>query len=437
MGMQGERSGLSGLLVMARNKKQVKILWSAKDHPSLHSGYGVMGYHLLPRLADRYGKKNIVIYAPVFQQAGQGEWEGMKVLAGTKMDYGENMIYDHWREERPTFLLQVGDWGGLREIPQLAAEDKLRYVGWHPFDFVSLPAQTIAATVRFAWKVVPWTEYAYKKFTGPPYNLGNVARSIPLGVDVNVWKPGLDRKDLPLVMKSMGFGYEPNAYNILLVGANQRRKYLAEQIHAVGMFRKAHPEIAVHLYLHTMMGGEVDLAGALDGAGLEGAYAYASPYVMSQGGLREDQMVKLYTCADVVLNCALEGFGLSMVQAQALGVPVITLAEGPGPEIVRFGATVPTQELDLETPSAPKALPSPIMIGLALETLLDSRGQRSDEAVRHVRETYSWDRVAVQWFDLIEGTLLPELSKYSMEVPATTSAVLRRRARQLVELKGV
>lgn len=393
-----------------RRRKEVRILWNAKDAPWLPSGYGIVGKNMLPRFADRYGKKNVVIYAPVYVRDHNTVWNGMKVLGGQSLDYGESMIQSHWDNEHPTFLLHVGDWFPLRVVPDLAAQDKLLFVAWGPFDFLKLPEAMIQGVLKPAWRVVPWNEYSKAKFI--EYGLKNVTNPIPLGVNTKIFYP-VNRHEYPNTMRSLGF--REDTYNILIAGANQRRKYWYEQLEGVSLFRKFYPDIPIRVYFHTHTSGDMDVQAVVHECGLNDLVIYPDQYTMSQGGMSEQQLNLIINCADVVLNCCLEGVGLWQLQAQASGVPVITMAEGPGPEYVSFGAEAAAMGVDY-TQLGTKPIPDPVTVARALEHIYQWRGQRDTSAIDKTRVNFSWDKVAEKWFDLIENTLMPERDKHCLYV---------------------
>ncbi len=409
-----------------------RILWSAKDGPWLASGYGVMGKHLLPRFAKKYGKKNILIFAPVFQQYEIREWEGMTCLPGLKHDFGEEMIESHVQNHDVTFVLQVGDWFPLKVLPQLAAQDRVLWVQWAPMDWMAVPKDYIQGILKPAWRVVPWNRYAQKMFQAA--ELPNVTEPIPLGLETSLWRH-IDRSQLPESMKSLGFSEQ--TFNILIVGANQRRKYWQEQLEGISVFRKANPQVQVRLYFHTTTetGGESDLKNACQLYGLGDIVLYPDQYVMANGGLTEEQMVRIFNCGDVVLNASHEGFGFSMAQAQAVGVPVIALDDQASTEIVSYGAHVPSMGFD-HGQQWLKPIPSPIGIAQALEHFWSKKnlpwGENNERAIRHIQENFSWDLVASKWFALIEE-LMAERESHSMYIPSP-SKMLRRRANDVREV---
>jgi phosphatidylinositol alpha-1,6-mannosyltransferase len=102
----------------------------------------------------------------------------------------------------------------------------------------------------------------------------------------------------------------------------------------------------------------------------------------------------LYNCAEVYLGLSrlmdqrVEGFGISLVEASASGVPVVAGNSGGVPDAVRDGVTG-----FLVNPEHPGEA------GVALRRLLDepALALRLGAAGRHAVETYfNWDRVAAE-----------------------------------------
>ena len=312
-----------------------RILFNGKDHPDLNSGYGIASRYLLPRLGDYYGKENVIIYAPIYQRDCVSEWQGMRVVGGNEFSYGEGMILNHYTNYNCNLLVQMGDTWPLGLLPDLASQDKVLWVQWIAVDWLGMP-KNITYRIKPAHKLISFSKYGESSLRKA--GLPNVGETIPIGINTNMWRP-ISRDDLPLVMKSLG--YEANSFNLLIVAANQIRKKVREQLEAISIFRKSYPQVVVKLYLHSQIKGERDLMADIDELELKDVVNFPDPYIMTQGGFAEDQMVKVFNCADVVLNVCIEGFGLSQLQAQACGVPVICLSEGAGPELVTFGVETP------------------------------------------------------------------------------------------------
>ena len=409
-----------------------RILWDGKDHPKLNSGYGIMGRYLLPRLGDHYGRDNIIICAPVYEHDCTTEWEGIKVVSGVTFDFGEGLILDVYRNNQYNILLMAGDAWPLGIVPDLAARDELVWVQWLPWDWLGCP-KNIFHRLRPAHKIIPFSKYG--EAAARKGGLPNVEAAIWLGLNTSMWKP-IPREDLPEVMRLLGFGYD--TYNILIVAANQQRKNLREQLEAINLFRRTNPQVPVRLYLHSHMRGERDLLADCDELNLVDILVYPDPYLMTQGGVPEETMVKVFNCADVVLNVCQEGFGLPMLQAQALGIMTIYLNEGPGPEVVKAGVGTPAMASETFPNQMTKAIPNPIAIARGLEEIWrrqveQGKPLRSEKSVQFVRENFDWDNIASQWFKVIDK-VMEERDRYCWDVPEP-SEELRERAKGEVVLR--
>ena len=408
-----------------------RILWAGKDHPTLNSGYGIVNRYILPRLGDRYGRDNVLIYVPVYQRDTVGEWEGMRVLPGREWGYGEEMILDHYKEYNCNLLITLGDVTPLGIIPDLAAQDQVLWVAWAMVDWLGCP-KNIFYRIKPAHKLVPASKYGENLLRKA--GLTNVEKAIWLGLNTDLWKP-YDRDRMPHLMQCLGFRYD--TFNILIVAANQERKRVRHQMEAIRLFRKTRPDARVRLYLHSFLKGDRDLLADIDELELD-ICACSDQYAMLTGGFAEEKMVKMFSCADLVLNVCHEGFGFAQVQAQAVGCPVICLSEGAGPELVQFGIeTPPATVAETGSHQMSQALPFPAAVAKAIEDLYDRRmtaGKplRSEAAIKWVQENLAWDKIAEQWYGVIDRCMEDRM-RYSMDLPEPSPGLLGR-AKNMIEL---
>lgn len=406
-----------------------RILFHAKDHMDIPSGYGIISRYLLPHLRDRYGAENILIHAPIFQREHVGEWQGMKVLPGVDFNNSESTILDHYEHHRCNLLLMVGDVWPLGLVPDLAAQDRLLWVSWLPHDWLGAP-QNVLIRLKPAHKIVPFSRYGENALRQA--GLPNVAPAIWLGLNLDLWKPG------PMAPRFMDLcGYSSDTFNILIVGANQERKEIRAALEAIAAFRRLSPQAQPRLYLHTHMRGERDFYADLDGLRLEDIATYPEEYLMVNGGCEEWELVEVFRCADVVINVAMEGFGFVHSQAQAVGVPVMCLSEGAGPELVQFGVEIPPAAVGTARNQMSQPVPDVMTMARALCELWQKRVEagapmRSPAAVKFVQENLGWDRIAEQWFGVIDRCMEDRM-RYCMQVP-DTAPWLAERAAALVEL---
>ena len=392
-----------------------KILFDSKDHPEMNSGYGIISRYLLPLLGKHYGKDNIIIYPPVYQRDHISEWEGMLCVGGTEFSYGENLIWDHYSHYGCNLLLMVGDAWPLGIVPDLAAENKVLWVQWLPVDWLGMP-KNITNRIKYAHKLVPFSRYGEASLR--KHNFTNVDKAIWLGLNTELWKPK-PRESLPDFMNLLG--YQLDSFNILIVGANQARKQIRPALEAIASFRKVNLQADVRLYMHTHMTGERDFRADIDELGLVDILCHQEPYLASQGGASEQDMVGVFNCADVVINCCLEGFGYAMLQAQAVGVPVIGLSEGTGPELIKFGIEIPSVAVETSPHQMSQPIPSiPAMVA-ALDELYKKRMAlgaplRNQKAVDFVRDNFSWGKIAKQWVGVIDKCM-EDREKFCMQIP--------------------
>jgi len=408
-----------------------KILWNAKDHPVLNSGYGVIGRHLLPLLAEQYGKDNVVIFAPVYEKDKVGEWGGMKVLPGIGFDYGEGIILEHYQREECNILLQVGDAWPLGVVQNLAAKNQIDWVQWLPVDWLGMP-KNITNRIWSAHKLVSFSKYGESALRKA--NFTNVEPAIWIGLDTELWKPQ-PREELSSMMHVLG--YERDTFNLLIVAANQERKAIYEQLEAIKLLRQLEPSIPMRLYIHTQMRRERDLSADIDQMGIGDIIVYPDEYVMNLGGITEEEMVMMFNCADVLLNACFEGFGICMTQAQACGVPVIYLLEGTGPELVINGVGIPPISNITYPNQLTRPLPNPMAITQALMEIWKRQVEigkplRSERAPEFIQENFGWKKIAEQWFGVIERVMW-DRERYCYSIPEP-SEELKERAKDLITL---
>ena len=407
-----------------------RILFSPKDSPFINSGYGIITRHLVPRLASHYGKDNILVFAPVFQRDEVRDWDGVSILPGLGATFGEDVIYEHYVHQKCNILLQVGDWSPLRAISQLASENKILWVQYAPMDFLNFP-QWAFDLLRYAHKIVPFTKQAEKAFKS--YKLQNVSEAIWIGLDTELWKP-LDRKEYPNTMRSLGF--TEDSYNLLIVAANQSRKYLRETLEGIQHFVQAYPQANTKVYFHTHVAGERRLDMDVQELGLQDIVSFPDPYNLVLGGIDEPQLVVVFNCADLVLDVTMEGFGMSQTQAQSCGVPVVCMSEGGGPELVKWGIEVPSYSIDRSQPLL-KPVPHPAQIATGIETMYLAYREgkrRSDSVSAWARENFSWDVIAEQWIKLIDQ-VMEERESSCLYIPKPSEELLEK-SRHIMEVSS-
>lgn len=162
---------------------------------------------------------------------------------------------------------------------------------------------------------------------------------IPHGIDLDIFKPGsmrTAREHLHLPQ---------DAFVGLFIGDNRTRpsrKNIDGILNAWSLFRQKRPDSV--LMLHTDLSsdrGGVDLDQYLRMLNIpEGAYRASNPYVYAMG-FKSSHLATLYQASNVVIGPSLgEGFGITTIEAQACGTPVITTAVTAMTEHTSYGVAI-------------------------------------------------------------------------------------------------
>jgi phosphatidyl-myo-inositol dimannoside synthase len=202
-------------------------------------------------------------------------------------------------------------------------------------------------------------------------------RTVPLGADPNLFRPGLDQSQVRA-------RYHLNGRRWLLSVARLTvHKGIDTALRVLAGFGDRYPDLG-----YVVVGS---------GDGLSQLEALARELgvrdrVSFLGSVPDHDLAAIYNCAEVYLGLSrimaenVEGFGISLVEASASGVPVLATRTGGIPDAVRDGETGLLVDAD-----------QPEQISAALRLLLDDRvlACRLGAAGRRAVESfYNWDRVA-------------------------------------------
>ena len=204
----------------------------------------------------------------------------------------------------------------------------------------------------------------------------DLIRTIPLGTDPVFFRPGLDTRE---VRARYGLGQRRWLLSVARLvpykGVDTGLRVLAE-------LRQDHPDLG---YAVVGSGEQLPELNAMARAlGLEDRVRFLTD-------VSDRDLPALYNCAEIYLGLSrsteldVEGFGLSLVEASACGVPVVAARSGGIPDAVREGET--GLLVDAERPE---------LVAEAVRLLL-----RDSEMTRRlgvggrkaVESFYNWDRV--------------------------------------------
>ncbi|MBA3318705.1 MAG: glycosyltransferase family 4 protein [Gemmatimonadales bacterium] len=200
---------------------------------------------------------------------------------------------------------------------------------------------------------------------------------VPLGADPDFFRPGLDTA---LVRQRYGLG--PGRW-LLSVARLARHKGIDTALQALASLSEQYPELR-----YAVVGTGDELASLEEEARQLGV----GDRVRFLTGVPDRDLPAIYNCAEVYLGVSrlmeqrVEGFGISIAEASACGLPVVAGRSGGIPEAVRHGET--GLLVDAESAEA---------VSGALRRLLDDpplRARLGGAGRRAVETYYNWDRVA-------------------------------------------
>ncbi len=199
---------------------------------------------------------------------------------------------------------------------------------------------------------------------------------VPLGADHEFFRPGLDTRDV-----RARYRLDDGRW-LLSVARLTRHKGVDTALRALAQARHRYPDLRYAVV------GEGEYQPALEA---EARQLGVADCVRFLSGVPDRDLPALYNCAEIYLGVSrlleqrVEGFGISLCEASACGVPVIAGRSGGVPEAVHDGQTGIL--VDAESADA---------VADALGRLLDDPGLRARMGAagrRAVERHYNWDRV--------------------------------------------
>ena len=130
--------------------------------------------------------------------------------------------------------------------------------------------------------------------------------------------------------------------------------------------------------------------------------------------LSRELLVSLYNAADLYASVSAEGFGLTIAEALACGVPVVGAGHSAVPEVIGPAGVVVEEGglIDNEYNHFWWAVEEQAF-GRACEHLMTHQTKRQElgrKGPPHIRSSFRWDAAARQFVDLIHSAVAPEVA---------------------------
>jgi glycosyltransferase involved in cell wall biosynthesis len=374
------------------------------------SGFGVVTTNIGARLAETHGHEVHVLAARYRGDPHGTSMHLWKADADDPLDtYGKKRVVEVLKKVEPDVVLMLNDPHVLCRLlfanefdPQQALRRFRPVIAYYTLDGTNLPE---------AYKV-------FGRYTRPVAMSRHGQSQIPgsdlvyHGVDTDIFRPASISH--PIVTSTgdvitskadakRAFGYDPAGFMVLRVDRNGWRKDFGSTWKALVPVVAGHEGVHVHFHC----------------AGNDAAGGPIMPSLFSRDQKTMDRfklsdrtdwatndLVALYNAADVfVSNSMGEGFGLTLAEALACGVPVVAQNVSSIPEVVGPGGLLIEPGPVITSPSGQDLRVSDVeKFTGAIELLYrdpELRRSLSAAGVKHVRESFSWDVAASQFNEKI------------------------------------
>lgn len=234
------------------------------------------------------------------------------------------------------------------------------------------------------------------------------------GVDTSVFKP------MNKTEAKRQLGFDPDRFLVLRVDKNSFRKNYPDTWRALRPVMRRHPDIDVQFHC---------LPATVDGNNLH-SFAFNdedirerltfSPNLTGWTGWTTESLVTLYNAADVFVSTSWgEGFGLTILEAMACGVPVVAQDCSAVTEVVGDGGILIKPQRPFAAPMGQdQMLPDVDGFSEAIERIYLSKGLRRDLSAKAVEQAskMSWDIAADRMMSVIEDEVTLEAARAKIVV---------------------
>lgn len=353
--------------------------------PWTATGYGQQTSQLALRL--KAAGHDVEISAYFGLEGASMQWNGIRVHPGAN-DFGDRLLAGYMDELRPDLTLTLLDLWVLKGTPLRGHP----LASWVPVDHEPLGEPIVKFFRESGSRPVAMSRHGERQLRdadlSPLY--------VPHAIDTSVFRP-VDRAEARAM-----WGIPESAFAILMVATNAdqgpSRKGWVEALRAFKAFHDRHDDAL--LVLHTDLTGQhqgggagVNIGWLCDRLGIEPSWLHVTPPRLYEKGLPPEALASLYASADVLLAPSYgEGFGITVVESQACGTPVIVGDFSAQPELCGAGWIVPGEPEWIDRYRAWWQRPSVDAIVAALEEAHTEAGKLRHAAVEFAAE-YDADRV--------------------------------------------
>jgi glycosyltransferase involved in cell wall biosynthesis len=395
----------------------LKITW-ASNAPWAPTGYGTQTRQVIKRLQADGHEVAVAANFGLQSHPMRDPETGIPVFPSGADAYGNDVILEHHKLFGGDWIISLYDvW-----VYTNPGFDEVNFASWTPVDHQPVPPKVEDWAKRHPTIAMSRFGEAELKAKGIP------AMYAPHALELDVWKPTPTLPDGRSVRETIGV--PDDAFLIIINAANKGnvppRKAWGEMLYGVALLMQERPD--AFLYIHTELRGVyggVDLIYLMSLLGIQPERCrFPDQYALLTGLLEPTILAAHYTAADVLLATSMgEGFGLTVLEAQACGTPVIVTDFSAQPELVGGGWKVAWQHYYDHTQGSHFAIPLISHIFHALREAYERKGDPELRALSLAKAAeYDADAVyAEHW--------RPILASLEEKLKPVKRAVRRKNAR--------
>jgi glycosyltransferase involved in cell wall biosynthesis len=394
------------------------------------TGFGTVSHAIGDRLVEQYDHD---VHCLAINYQGDYWPTSMKLYVPTllnRMDlYGQSRYVEMLSKILPEVVVMLNDpYVILRLLFRNQRDETLALarfapiIAYMPVDGTSFPAGW-AKLPELVAGLEPWLEGRPQPGMVPVvmskhgWTLFPDAPLVHHGVDtttfhpVSVQNPVVTSTGLTITSKTdakKAFGISPDHVLVLRVDRNSHRKNYVDTYRVLAPLMHKHPNL--HAWFHAKWeGDDVEINQVIQrdmtiADRFHGPAQYDTRY-----GWNQADLVTLYNAADIFVSTSYgEGFGLTLAEAAACGVPIVAQNVSSIPEVVGPGGTLLEPDRLVGVASGQDQwLPNIDAFIAAVDRLIESKGARrslGDAGREHVSH-FSWDGAARRFHELINGVV--------------------------------
>jgi len=283
--------------------------------------------------------------------------------------------------------------------------EQIKWIAWTPID-QDPPQRNLIGKLDKAALTLSFSEWGAEVLRkhAPQLKVG----AMPYGVDLDVFKP-LTRVDRKKMREAMGL--DDDSFIVGMIGTNllHDRKALRQNIAGFVDFARFHDE--ARLLLWTTDAGDFrisDYIASFGEASLSKVAVVDQWQVIFNNDARSVSRF-LGVCDALLHASAAEGFGISIIEAQACGVPVIGARNSSMPELIgnRVGWLVEEQIPEWSWLSGYWLRPTPRGVYCALNEAYE---ELEDETIKRVArddcvgaaKAFDWKIIGERWNEVLQ-----------------------------------